>query len=44
MKVIGQIISNVLKNINNQTLSEKGRQEVQELTERFPLYPNLENN
>ena len=41
MTIIGQTISAVLKNTDDNTLLEKAKQQIQELTDKFPLYPNL---
>lgn len=41
MKLIGKIIGNILKNLGDQTVLKEGRRQVQEMTEAFPLYPEL---
>jgi glycine hydroxymethyltransferase len=40
MAVIAELIDRVLSNIGSATVEAKVRAEVQELTERFPLYPD----
>lgn len=42
MKVIAKIIASVLKAPHDESVKEKARAQVQELTERFPLYEGLE--
>jgi len=42
MRVIGQTIAKVLKNIGEEKVTEDARGVVKELTERYPLYPELE--
>ncbi|WP_435922780.1 serine hydroxymethyltransferase [Paenibacillus sp. DYY-L-2] len=41
MKTIGQIIGSVLKNSKDEATLEKARKQVVELTDRFPIYPEL---
>lgn len=42
MKSIASIIASVLKAPNDETVKERARKQVQELTERFPLYEGLQ--
>ncbi len=42
MKSIGQIIASVLKAPKDEAVLDKARAEVKELTDRFPLYPDLQ--
>ncbi|MEJ8305327.1 serine hydroxymethyltransferase [Saccharibacillus sacchari] len=42
MKSIGQIIASVLKAPKDEAVLDKARANVKELTDRFPLYPNLQ--
>ncbi|MFW0862040.1 MAG: serine hydroxymethyltransferase [Candidatus Komeilibacteria bacterium] len=42
MEQVGQMIVSVLKNINDDKIKEEVRTKVKEITEQFPLYPNLE--
>jgi len=41
MRVIGKIIGEVLKDSTNETIKNKARDTVRELTEKHPLYPGL---
>lgn len=41
MKEIGRIIAVVLKSPKDEALLEQSRKQVSELTDRYPLYPNL---
>ncbi len=41
MKVIGQMIAKVVKNINDDTVKNEVKKTICELTNRYPLYPNL---
>lgn len=41
MKTIGQIIGSVLKNSKDEATLDKARKQVVELTDRFPIYPEL---
>lgn len=41
MKEIGRIIAVVLKSPKDEALLDKTRKQVSELTDRYPLYPNL---
>ncbi|MDU2239971.1 MAG: serine hydroxymethyltransferase [Paenibacillus sp.] len=41
MKEIGRIIAVVLKSPKDEALLDKTREQVSELTDRYPLYPNL---
>jgi len=41
MKIIGELISKVLHNINNESVIKNVREEVRELSSRFPIYPGL---
>ncbi|MMZ69159.1 Serine hydroxymethyltransferase [compost metagenome] len=41
MKVIGRTIALVLKNPKDEASLEKARQQVVELTDKFPIYPEL---
>ena len=43
MTLIGQLIAQVIKNINDQTILGSVTTQVEELTAKFPLYPNLKN-
>lgn len=42
MKEIGQIIAAVLKSPKDEAVLDKARKQVSELTDRYPLYPNLQ--
>jgi len=42
MKVIGQVIASVLKAPNDETVKDRARAKVKELTERFPIYNGLQ--
>lgn len=42
MKLIARLMAMVLKNIGNESVMKKVRDQVRELCERFPLYPDLE--
>lgn len=42
MKEIGQIIATVLKSPKDEAVLDKARKQVSELTDRYPLYPNLQ--
>jgi len=42
MRQIGRIIARVLKNPNDETVKAKARDEVAELTARFPIYEGLQ--
>lgn len=42
MKEIGQIIATVLKSPKDEAVLEKARKQVSALTDRYPLYPNLQ--
>ena len=41
MKIIGQLIAKVLKNINDDSVKAEVKKTVRELTNKYPLYPNL---
>lgn len=41
MKTIGQVIALVLKNPKDEATLDKARQQVVELTDKFPIYPEL---
>lgn len=41
MKIIGKMISDILKDVNNEELILKIKNEVLEMTRRFPIYGNL---
>lgn len=41
MKTIGQVIALVLKNSKDEASLAKARQQVSELTDKFPIYPEL---
>lgn len=41
MKLIAELISKILKNLNNESVKSKIRSQVEELCRRFPLYKNL---
>jgi len=42
MKVIGRVIASVLKAPNDESVKEKARAQVKELTDRFPIYSGLQ--
>ncbi|MDU0331571.1 MULTISPECIES: serine hydroxymethyltransferase [Paenibacillus] len=42
MKEIGQIIATVLKSPKDEAVLDKARKQVSALTDRYPLYPNLQ--
>lgn len=42
MNTIGQIIAKVLKNIDNQKIQKELKDTVKQLTEDFPIYPEME--
>jgi len=42
MNIIGQIIAKVLKNIDNQKIQKELKDTVKQLTEDFPIYPEME--
>lgn len=44
MKIIGQLIAKVLKNINDDSVKNEVKKIVSELTDRYPLYPDLRYN
>jgi glycine hydroxymethyltransferase len=41
MKEVGVWVANILKDIKNESLAEKVRGEVRNLTKRFPLYEDI---
>jgi glycine hydroxymethyltransferase len=41
MKIIGQIISKMIKNIDNDDIKNKIKSSVRELTQKFPIYESL---
>lgn len=41
MKIVGEWISSIIKDVNNKALIEKTRNDVISLTQKFTLYPNL---
>jgi glycine/serine hydroxymethyltransferase len=44
MKVIGRLMTDVLKNPEKETLLEKSRKRVMALCDAFPLYPSPEGH
>lgn len=44
MKIIGQLIAKVLKNINDSSIKEEIKKKVLELTDKYPLYSDLKYN
>jgi len=42
MRLIGQLIAKLLKNVNDETIKKEVKKSVQELTDQYPLYPNLQ--
>ncbi len=44
MKLIGQLISKLIKNINNNKIKEEIKKSVIDLTDKFPLYPDIKYN
>jgi glycine hydroxymethyltransferase len=44
MKIIGQLIANALKNPTDDSTKTEIKKTVQELTEKYPLYPKLKYN
>ncbi len=41
MKLVGEMIVKIIKNINNENVKKEIRESVRELVARFPIYPNL---
>ena len=41
MKIIGQLIAKTLKNINDDSIKDEVKKTVKELTDKYPLYPDL---
>lgn len=41
MKMIGQMIAKILKNINDEKIKNEVKKTVKELTDKYPLYPEL---
>ena len=44
MKLIGQFIAKIVKNVNDNSVKNEVKKTVRELTDRYPLYPNLKYN
>ncbi|MBL7022195.1 serine hydroxymethyltransferase [Patescibacteria group bacterium] len=42
MTEVGQLIAKILKNINSEEIIKEVKNKVKEITNKFPLYPNLE--
>jgi len=41
MKIIGKIISDILKNIDDETIIEESKKQVKELADAFPVYGDM---
>jgi len=41
MKIIGLLMAKVIKNIDNESVLDEVKKSVQELTDKFPLYPGM---
>lgn len=41
LEIVGQIISQTLKNLNNSEIMNQSKQLVKELTDKYPLYPEI---
>ena len=44
MKLIGQLIARLVKNINDNNIKEEIKKQVLELTNKYPLYPGIKYN
>jgi glycine hydroxymethyltransferase len=41
MKLVGEMILKIIKNISDENIKKEVRESVRELVTRFPLYPGL---
>jgi glycine hydroxymethyltransferase len=41
MKIVGQAIAQLLKNIRSEEIKKEAKETVQELTKKFPIYKNF---